>query len=153
MIPVSTAPASTPRTGFLKADEQFGEAGDILQPGHRAAHGVHAEHQRGKAQQDHAGVLLFGVLAEHIEDDADQRQHRRKGGGLQQLDPHAAAVDARQAQQPRRDGGAHVGAHDDVDGLPQRHQPGVDKAYHHHGGGRRALNDGGDAKTRQKAGA
>ena len=140
------------QNGVLEHDEQFGKAGDILQARHRAAHGVHAEHQRGEAQQDHAGVLLFGVLAEHIEDDTDQRQHRSKGGGLQQLDPHVAAVDACQTQQPRGDGGAHVGAHDDVDGLPQRHQSGVDEAYHHHGGGRRALNNGGDTKTRQESG-
>lgn len=131
--------------------EQLGELRHILQPRHRAAHGLHAEHQGGKAQQNGAGVLLFGVLAEHVEDDAHQRQHRGEGGGLQQLDPQAAAVDARQAQQPGGDGGAHIGAHNDVDGLTQGHEAGVDKAYHHHCGGRGALNDGGDAQARQKA--
>ena len=42
-------------------------------------------------------------------------------------------------------------AHDDVDGLPQRHQPRVDKADDHDGGGGRALNDGRYAQTGQKA--
>ena len=115
--------------------EQLGELRHILQPRHRAAHGLHAEHQGGKAQQNGAGVLLFDVLAEHVEDDAHQRQHRGEGGGLQQPDPQAAAVDARQAQQPGGDGGAHIGAHNDVDGLTQGHEAGVDKAYHHHCGG------------------
>ena len=136
----------------LKGDEQLGEGGNILQPRHRAAHGVHAEHQRGEAQQDHAGILSLAALAGHIEDDAHQRQHRRKGGRLEQIDPHIAAADARQTQQPRRHGGTHVGAHDNVDGLPQRHQAGVDEAHHHHGGGRRALDHGGNGHTRQKAG-
>ena len=136
----------------LEGDEQLCEGGHVLQARHRAAHGVHTEHQRGEAQQDHAGVLLPAVFAEHIEDNAHQRQHRRKGRGLQQIDPHTAAADARHAQQPRRHGGAHVGAHNDVDGLPQRHQAGVDKAHHHHRGGRRALDHGGDAQTGQKAG-
>ena len=52
------------------------------------------------------------------------------------------------AQKPGRDGRADVGAHDDVDGLTQRHQARVDKADHHDRGGGRALNDGRDAKTR-----
>lgn len=41
--------------------------------------------------------------------------------------------------------------HDDVDGLPQRHQPRVDKADDHDGGGGRALDDGRYAQTGQKA--
>ena len=119
-----------------EGQKQLGEARHVLQPGHGAAHGVHAEHQGGEAQQNGAGVLFVAVLAEHVENNADQRQHRREGGGLEQLHPCAAAVDARQTQEPRRHRGAHVGAHDDVDGLPQGHQPGVHEAHHHDGGGR-----------------
>ena len=150
-MPVSTAPTSTPRMGLRNIRNSCGELRHVLQAGHGAAHGLHAEHQGGKAQQNGAGILLLGVLAEHVEDDAHQRQHRGEGGGLQQLDPQAAAVDARQAQQPGGDGGAHIGAHNDVDGLTQGHEAGVDKAYHHHCGSRGALNDGGDAQARQKA--
>ena len=119
-----------------KGQKQLCKPRHVLQPRHRGAHGVHAEHQRGKAKQNGASLLFPAILAEHIENDADQRQHRRKGGGLQQLQPHAAAVDPRQAQQPGRHRGAHVGAHDNIDSLPQGHQPGVHEAHHHDGGGR-----------------
>ena len=139
------------QNGIAEHQEQLGELRHVLQAGHGPAHGLHAEHQGGKAQQDGAGVLLLVGLAEHIEDDADQGQHRGKGRGLQQLHPGAAAVDARQAQQPRGDGGAHVGAHDDVDGLAQGHQPRVHEAHHHHRGGGGALDNGGDAQARQEA--
>ena len=139
------------QNGIAEHQEQLGELRHVLQAGHGPAHGLHAEHQGGEAQQDGAGVLFLVGLAEHIEDDADQGQHRGKGRGLQQLHPGAAAVDARQAQQPRGDGGAHIGAHDDVDGLAQGHQPRVHEAHHHHRGGGGALDNGGDAQARQEA--
>ncbi len=53
--------------------------------------------------------------------------------------------------QPRRHRRADVCAHDDVDGLPQRHQPRVYKANDHDRRGRRALNDRRHAKPCQKA--
>lgn len=42
-------------------------------------------------------------------------------------------------------------AHDNVDGLPQCHEPGVYEAHYHDCRRRRALNDGCDAEARQKA--
>ena len=110
------------QNGVSEHDEQLREARNILQSCHSAAHGIHAEHQRGKTQQDHAGVLFSGVLTEHVEDDADQGQYRREGGGFQKIDPNIAAVDPGETQQPRGDRGAYVGAHDHIDSLPQRHQ-------------------------------
>ena len=136
---------------MLEGKEEIDELRHVFQPGDRAAHGVHAEHQRGKAEQDHAGVLFAAVLAEHVENDADEREHRRKGGRLEQTHPDAAAVDAAEAEQPCRDRGADVGTHDDVDGLPERHKPGVYKANDHDSRCGRALNDGRYAETRQKA--
>ena len=132
-------------------EEQVRERRHVPQPRDGAAHRLHAEHQRREAQQDEPRILLARVLAEHIEDDADQRQHGRERRGLEQLHPEAAAVDARKAQKPRRDGRADVRAHDDVDGLAQRHQPGVHKADDHDGRGRRALDDRRDAETGEKA--
>ena len=131
--------------------EQIRERGDLREAGDRAAHRLHAEHERGKAEENGAGVLFLCVLAEHIEDDADERENGREGAGLEQPQPDARALDAAEAQKPRGDGGADVRAHDDVDGLPQRHQPRVDKADDHDGGGGRALNDGRYAETGQKA--
>ena len=131
--------------------EQIRERGDLREAGDRAAHRLHAEHERGKAEENGAGVLFLCVLAEHIEDDADERENGREGAGLEQPQPDARALDAAEAQKPRGDGGADVRAHDDVDGLPQRHQPRVDKADDHDGGGGRALDDGRYAQTGQKA--
>ena len=136
---------------ILEGKEEIDELRHVFQPGDRAAHGVHAEHQRGKAEQDYAGVLFAAVLAEHVENDADEREHRRKGGRLEQTHPDAAAVDAAEAEQPCRDRGADVGTHDDVDGLPERHKPGVYKADDHDGRCGRALDDGRYAEARQKA--
>ena len=90
---------------ILEGKEEIDELRHVFQPGDRAAHGVHAEHQRGKAEQDYAGVLFAAVLAEHVENDADEREHRRKGGRLEQTHPDAAAVDAAEAEQPCRDRG------------------------------------------------
>jgi len=136
---------------LLEEDEKLSEGRHILEPGHCAGHGVHAEHQCGKAQKHHAGVLLLAVLDEHVIDDTHESQHRGEGAGLQELDEDVAAVDAGKAQYPGGDGGAHVCAHDDVDGLLEAHDAGVDETDHHNGGGRGTLDDGGYAKTGEKA--
>ena len=122
-----------------------------LQPGHGAAHGVHAEHQDGEAQEDRAGVLLLVVLGRHGEDHTDEGQDRGKRSGLEQLDEEVPAVQTRQAQDPGRDGGADVGPHDNADGLAQGEQAGVYKAHHHDRGGGRTLDDCRHAQARQKA--
>ena len=136
----------------FEQDEHLLEGGDVPQAGNGAGHGLHAVHQGGEAQQDHPCVLFFRVLDKHIEDDPDKGQHRCEGGGLQQPDQQVAAVDPREAQQPCRDGGADVGPHDHVDGLLQGHQAGIDEANHHHRGGGGALDDRGDAQSRQQSG-
>ena len=53
---------------------------------HALAEKFNGKLDRTSAQQ---GIEWF---AEHVEDDAHQRQHRGEGGGLQQPDPQAAAV-------------------------------------------------------------
>ena len=137
--------------GVAEHEQDVAELRHVLQPGHGAAHGVHAEHQDGKAQEDRAGVLLLVVLCRHGEDHADEGQDRGKRSGLEQLDEKAPAVQTRQAQDPGRDGGADVGAHDDADGLAQGEQTGVYKAHHHDRGGGRTLDDCRHAQARQKA--
>ena len=125
--------------GVLEGDEKLLEGGDLPQAGHRAGHGLHAEHQRGKPQKDGTRIPPLVILFGHIEDNADKGQHRGEGGGFQQFYPDVAAADARKAEDPGGDGGAHVGPHDDIDGLAQRHKARVDKAHHHHCGGGGAL--------------
>ena len=137
--------------GILEGNEKIRKGGDILKTGDGAAHRFHAEHERCKAEQDHAGVLFLAAAAEHIVDDADERKDGREGAWLQKLHPEVARVDAAEAQKPCRDRRADVRAHDDVDRLTQRHEAGVDKADHHDGGGGGTLDDGGDAKTREEA--
>src|SRR5699024_1407542 len=135
--------------GVGEADEQLGEPGLVLQGGDGVGHGGHAGHQDGKADQDASGAL-FLFAAEHEQQNPDKGQQRAEGGGLEQLDQEAVALQAGQAQDPAGDGGAHVAAHDDADGLVQLHDAAVDKAHHHHRGGAGALDHGGDGKPQQK---
>ena len=65
--------------GILEGDEKIRKGGDILKTGDGAAHRLHAEHERGKAEQDHAGVLFLVILAEHVVDDADERKDGSEG--------------------------------------------------------------------------
>ena len=65
--------------GILKGNKEIRERGDVLEARDRAAHRLHAEHERGKAEQDHAGVLFLVVLAEHVVDDADERKDGSEG--------------------------------------------------------------------------
>ena len=136
--------------GVGEADEQLGEPGLIFQRGNGVRHGGHAGHQDGKADQD-AADALFLLAAEQIQQDADEGQQRAEGGGFEQLDQQAVALQAGQAQDPAGDGGAHVAAHDDADGLVQLHDAAVDKTHHHDGGGAGALDHRGDGQAQQKA--
>ena len=90
-------------------------------------------------------MALGLVLAEHPQDDARHRHNPREGGGGQQGDPARPALQRGQADDPPGDTGAQDGPHDDADGLLDLHHAGVDKAHHHHRGGRGGLDDGGDA--------
>ena len=103
-----------------EADEEVGEPDFILQRGDRIGHGGHAGHQNGKADEDGADALPLFALA-HVEQDADEGQQGAERGGLEQLDEEAVALQAGKAQDPAGDGGAHVAAHDDADGLVQLH--------------------------------
>ena len=72
--------------------------------------------------------------------------HRHADKGKQRR--HRAHV---QRNQLSGDGSADVGAHDDPDGLPQRHHAGVDKAHHHDGGCGGGLDDRSNARTHSYA--
>ena len=65
--------------------------------------------------------------------------------------PGGSALNAGQAEDPGSDCGAHIGAHDHIDGLAQRHQSGVDKAHHHHRGGGGGLDHRRDSQAGEKA--
>ena len=139
------------QNGIGEQKEQVGEPGLIPQTLHGAGHGVHTEHQNGKAQQNHADVLLLHVLDEHVIYDADQGENGCKRGGLQQLDEKAVTVNAAKAQQPCGDRGTHIGTHNHIDGLPQGQQTGVDETDHHDGGCGGGLDDSGNGHTGEEA--
>ncbi len=136
----------------LEQQEQALEAFIVLQHLYGPGHGFHTHHQRGKAQQNGAGILFLVALAEHVENKPDQRQHRRPGGGLEQLHHNIAVADACQGHDPAGDGGAYVGTDDHVNGLFEGHHAGVDKAYDHDGGGGRGLDHSRYAKAGEEAG-
>lgn len=62
----------------------------------------------------------------------------------------AASFDTGEAEDPGRNGGTDIGAHDNTDGLAQRHQTGIDETDNHNRSGRGALNNGGNTKAGQQ---
>ena len=135
--------------GVGKAEEEVHEPGLVRQGGHSRGHGVHTGHQDGEAQQDLADAAL-AVLTDHIQPDTDETENGAPGVGVEHLGQEAVALKTRQREQPAGDGGAHVGAHDNADGLVQFHQTGVDEADRHNGGGAAGLNNGGDRHAQQQ---
>ena len=133
-----------------EADKEVGKPRFVLQRSHGLRHGGHAGHQDGKADHDGADALPLFAFA-HIQEDAEEGQHRAEGGGFEHLDPEAVALQTRQTQDPAGDRGADVAAHDHADGLMQLHDAAVDKADHHDGGGTGALDHGRDAQTKEEA--
>ncbi len=49
---------------------------------HRRGHGLHTEHQHGKADEDRADISLLFALGTHDHDDADDAEDRGEVGGL-----------------------------------------------------------------------
>ena len=133
-----------------KAGQQLDERGAVLERGHGAAHGGHAVHEHGEAEQNVADVVFGQVLAEHAQHDADHGDDTRERRGAQQRHP-AGAADVRQAEDPARDARAEDGAEHDADGLAHLHHAGVDEADDHDGRGRGRLDHGGDARAEQDA--
>ncbi len=123
--------------------------GQLAQCRHGTRHGVHSEHQRGEAQKYKSAVLFLSALAEHIQYYSCQSQNGSKGGGLKELYKNIVAVYSRKAQHPCGHGCTHVGAHNYIYRLFQRHKPGVYKAHYHYGNGGGALNHGGYPKPRK----
>ena len=86
MITVRMAPARTPSTGLVNMRKMLWNS-SVLQPSHCAAHGVHAEHEHRKSQEDRAHILLALAFGHHGQAHADQGQHgREKEVGSSKLD-------------------------------------------------------------------
>ncbi len=137
--------------GVGEHQEHVRKPGGVLQILDGTGHGVHTEHQNGEAQENGANILLLAIMGEHLEEDTNEGQDGRKGGGLEKLQEQAVTFDAAQGQDPGGDGGTDVGAHDDADGLGQIHQAGVNEADDHNGGGGGGLDHSGDRQTCQEA--
>ena len=84
-----------PQNRVAEHQEDIPEFGHLFQAGHRAAHGVHAEHQHGKAQQDHPHVLFLVAFGHHGENHADERQNGGKRSGFEQHDKKIVSVQTR----------------------------------------------------------
>ena len=77
------------------------------------------------------------LFAEHGDGHACKGKSRGQGAHVQRN--HLAC-----------DGRPDIGAHDDANRLGQRHQPGIDKTHHHHGGRRGTLNGAGEHQAGQR---
>ena len=89
-------------------------------------------------------------LGAHNEQNTDQSQQGGEILGLEEVDKEVLAFDAGEGQQPRCQGGADIGTHDDADGLSDLHDTGVHQTHQHdrHSGG--GLNGDGDAGAQQQ---
>ena len=140
-----------PQQGIGEGHHQLGKPALGLQEGHGVAHDLHAGHQTHEAQQDGADALVPLFLGEHIQKDTHGAQQGSQGGGLENLHQQAVTLQCGQGQNPGCDGGAHIGAHNHADGLPQGHNSRVDEAHHHDSGGGGGLNHGGHRHAQQEA--
>ena len=95
-----------------------------------------------QTEQDAGRAALASDRKDH--DDADGGEDGREVVGLQEGHDDIVTSEAGQGEQPGRDGGADVGAHDNIDSLTQLHDAGVDEADDHDGGGGGGLDDGRD---------
>ena len=156
--------------GGALQNEGHGGAGHIAQPGiaaqagedalkgaglrqgiHRAGHVQQAGEQDAEADGDlaHGGQTLG--REGHDEHDADDQRHGGQGGGLEHLQPGGAGgVQVQQTDDLAGDGGAHVRADDDADGLVQGDDARAHEAGGDDDGGGGGLDDGGDGQAQQK---
>ena len=67
--------------GIGKAGKNAGKSLTLLQWGHSIAHSGHAEHQYGKAHENVADSQRGLLFSGHAQDDADNGNNARKGGG------------------------------------------------------------------------
>ena len=137
--------------GIPEGRQDLGELRHIRQGADGVFHQLHAVHQNGEAHQDAADVPPPLLLGAHDQDHARQGQQRGEILRLEHIDENAPALNARQGENPRRQRGADVGAHDHTDGLADLHDAGVHQAHQHHRHGRGGLDGDGDARPQKKA--
>ena len=126
----------------------------IRQRLHGVRHDEHPIEQDAEAQQNLAHKLGLALFPAHQDHNANQRDDRRQGGGLQNghnRSGGSAPVQIAQAQNQRGYRGADIRAHNHAHGIVQLENPGVYQSDHNDRGGRGALNGGGDDNTQKKA--
>ena len=117
-----------------QVDEEFG----LAQRRHRVAHHAHAEEQHAETGDDLPPVVQDRLFEKDDERNADKGEQRRQRADVER-------------DQKAGHRGADVGAHDDPDGLPQRHHAGVDEADDHDGRRRGGLDRRRDARADEHA--
>ena len=137
--------------GIGKLHQQAFKLRHIRQGADGAGHHLHAVHQHGKANQHRSHGLFPVLFGQHEHQNAREGQQGRKVFGLEHLHPEQVALDARKAGDPGGEGGAHVGAEDDVDGLGKLHDAGIHQTHQHDGGGRGGLHGDGDDRAQHHA--
>ena len=113
------------------------------------AHDDHSVHQDGKADQHSTDALFLIVIANHHHDNADDGENGRKVFGLEHLQPDIAALDAGKGKDPSGEGGADIGAENDIKRLAKLHDTGIDQAHQHYGDRRRGLHRNGNGRAQQ----
>ena len=110
----------------------------VAQEAHGGFHGLHAHEEQTESEESASGVLLHLGASEEGEQNA---YYNEEVGIILYLDGEYLAGD----------GGPDIRAHDDADGLRERHESRVDEADRHDGGGAAALDEDCDAGSHENA--
>ena len=94
--------------GIVEHQHYLAEALHLRKRADRVAHQLHAEHQHREAHEAGADVLCPALFGEHYQQYACKRQQRRECRGVEQLYEEVVALNAREAEYPRRQSGADI---------------------------------------------
>ena len=111
----------------------------------RVAHENEPHEQDAKADGDGADVFGGALFHEHEQDDAQYQRQRREVLRVEEVEQAGgASLYVHEPDDLGGDGGAHVGAQHDADGLTEGEKARAHQAHGQHDGGRRALYHAGD---------
>ena len=107
----------------------------VLEEGHGTFHSLHTNKEQAEAEKSLTNMFpLLGLAGEHEQ----YAYHNEEVGKILDLEGKYLA----------RDGSTDIRAHDNTDGLRQRHEPSLNEAHRHNGGGAGTLDGHGHTSTK-----
>ena len=125
--------------------DEVTDAGEVLEVGgHGFLEEAQGEEEQAETDEHLAPVLAGAFFGEEEREGATDDGKREVA--------HAEFPEPERGDEPAGEGGPDVCSEDDADGADEVHEPRIDEADDHNGGGGGALDEGGDEYARQHAG-